>query len=122
MDVSAISGATLQSLPATDIQAQATMPDVHEVEAFKTMMAGAKGVPEENMVNAVQQQHAMFTDAMQKVSSVAGTDDMSGKKTEAVTGLLDTQYQLFNLSFSLDLTAKVAGQFSQAVNKLTTMQ
>ncbi|WP_079823328.1 type III secretion system inner rod subunit SctI, partial [Salmonella enterica] len=32
------------------------------------------------------------------------------------------QYALFNLSFNLDLTAKVAGQFSQAVNKLTTMQ
>lgn len=122
MDLSAISDATLKSLPTSDIQAQISVPDIHEVEAFKTMMAGAQPVPEAGIVNAVQLQQTMFNDTMQKINPVVASDTVVGAKGDEVSSLLNTQYGLFNLSFSLDLTAKIAGQFSQAVNKLTSMQ
>ncbi|EFE05590.1 type III secretion system inner rod subunit SctI [Citrobacter youngae] len=122
MDLSAISGSALKSLPASDAQAQISVPDIHEIEAFKNMMAGAQPVPEAGIVNAVQLQQAMFNDTIQKINPIMAADTVSGTKGDEVSNLLNTQYGLFNLSFSLDLTAKIAGQFSQAVNKLTSMQ
>ncbi|EBE4782449.1 EscI/YscI/HrpB family type III secretion system inner rod protein [Salmonella enterica] len=122
MDVSVVTNSTLQSLPSNDVAMHINVPDVKDIEEFKRMMAASQPVPEANLVNGIQQQQELYANTIAKINSVADTDLMHGTKVDSATNLLNTQYALFNLSFNLDLTAKVAGQFSQAVNKLTTMQ
>lgn len=122
MDVSVVTNSTLQSLPSNDVATHINVPDVKDIEEFKRMMAASQPVPEANLVNGIQQQQELYANTIAKINSVADTDLMHGAKVDSATNLLNTQYALFNLSFNLDLTAKVAGQFSQAVNKLTTMQ
>ncbi|ANA24245.1 type III secretion system inner rod subunit SctI [Salmonella enterica] len=122
MDVSVVTNSTLQSLPSNDVATHINVPDVKDIEEFKRMMAASQPVPEANLVNGIQQQQELYANTIAKINSVADTDLMHGTKVDSATNLLNTQYALFNLSFNLDLTAKVAGQFSQAVNKLTTMQ
>jgi type III secretion system YscI/HrpB-like protein len=122
MDISAISNTALQSLPSNELAANINVPDVRDIETFKKMMASSQPVPEAQMVDALQQQQEMFASTVTKVNSITRDEQMSGTKADSVTNLLGAQYELFNLSFNLDLTAKVAGQFSQAINKLTTMQ
>ncbi|HFS5793857.1 TPA: type III secretion system inner rod subunit SctI [Citrobacter werkmanii] len=122
MDVSAITTTALQPLSSNELSTHVNVPDVKEVEEFKKMMAASQPVPEASLVDGIQQQQEMYADTIAKVNSVAETDPLNGAKSSSATNLLSTQYALFNLSFTLDLTAKVAGQFSQAVNKLTAMQ
>ncbi|EFU1597753.1 type III secretion system inner rod subunit SctI, partial [Salmonella enterica] len=122
MDVSVVTNSTLQSLPSNDVATHINVPDVKDIEEFKRMMAASQPVPEANLVNGIQQQQELYANTIAKINSVADTNLMHGTKVDSATNLLNTQYALFNLSFNLDLTAKVAGQFSQAVNKLTTMQ
>ncbi|EIV7686908.1 type III secretion system inner rod subunit SctI [Salmonella enterica] len=122
MDVSVVTNSTLQSLPSNDVATHINVPDVKDIEEFKRMMAASQPVPEANLVNGIQQQQELYANTIAKINSVADTNLMHGTKVDSATNLLNTQYVLFNLSFNLDLTAKVAGQFSQAVNKLTTMQ
>ncbi|HAU3149285.1 TPA: EscI/YscI/HrpB family type III secretion system inner rod protein [Salmonella enterica subsp. diarizonae] len=122
MDVSVVTNSTLQSLPSNDVATHINVPDVKDIEEFKRMMAASQPVPEANLVNGIQQQQELYANTIAKINSVADTDLMHGTKVDSATNLLNTQYALFNLSFNLDLTAKVAGQLSQAVNKLTTMQ
>ncbi|EDR3232753.1 EscI/YscI/HrpB family type III secretion system inner rod protein [Salmonella enterica subsp. diarizonae] len=122
MDVSVVTNSTLQSLPSNDVATHINVPDVKDIEEFKRMMAASQPVPEDNLVNGIQQQQELYANTIAKINSVADTNLMHGTKVDSATNLLNTQYALFNLSFNLDLTAKVAGQFSQAVNKLTTMQ
>ncbi|ECJ8077373.1 EscI/YscI/HrpB family type III secretion system inner rod protein [Salmonella enterica] len=122
MDVSVVTNSTLQSLPSNDVATHINVPDVKDIEEFKRMMTASQPVPEANLVNGIQQQQELYANTIAKINSVADTDLMHGTKVDSATNLLNTQYALFNLSFNLDLTAKVAGQFSQAVNKLTTMQ
>ncbi|EHG9035221.1 EscI/YscI/HrpB family type III secretion system inner rod protein [Salmonella enterica] len=122
MDVSVVTNSTLQSLPSNDVATHINVPDVKDIEEFKRMMAASQPVPEANLVNGIQQQQELYANTIAKINSVADTDLMHGTKVDSATNLLNIQYALFNLSFNLDLTAKVAGQFSQAVNKLTTMQ
>ncbi|EOX8391155.1 type III secretion system inner rod subunit SctI [Salmonella enterica] len=122
MDVSVVTNSTLQSLPSNDVATHINVPDVKDIEEFKRMMAASQPVPEANLVNGIQQQQELYANTIAKINSVADTDLMHGTKVDSATNLLNTQYALFNLSFNLDLTAKVAGQFSQAVNKLTTRQ
>ncbi|ASG84826.1 EscI/YscI/HrpB family type III secretion system inner rod protein [Salmonella enterica subsp. diarizonae] len=122
MDVSVVTNSTLQSLPSNDVATHINVPDVKDIEEFKRMMAASQPVPEANLVNGIQQQQELYANTIAKINSVADTELMHGTKVDSATNLLNTQYALFNLSFNLDLTAKVAGQFSQAVNKLTTMQ
>ncbi|MIE71877.1 EscI/YscI/HrpB family type III secretion system inner rod protein [Salmonella enterica subsp. diarizonae] len=122
MDVSVVTNSTLQSLPSNDVATHINVPDVKDIEEFKRMMEASQPVPEANLVNGIQQQQELYANTIAKINSVADTDLMHGTKVDSATNLLNTQYALFNLSFNLDLTAKVAGQFSQAVNKLTTMQ
>ncbi|ECL0732068.1 type III secretion system inner rod subunit SctI, partial [Salmonella enterica] len=117
-----VTNSTLQSLPSNDVATHINVPDVKDIEEFKRMMAASQPVPEANLVNGIQQQQELYANTIAKINSVADTDLMHGTKVDSATNLLNTQYALFNLSFNLDLTAKVAGQFSQAVNKLTTMQ
>ncbi|EAP5830091.1 EscI/YscI/HrpB family type III secretion system inner rod protein [Salmonella enterica] len=122
MDVSVVTNSTLQSLPSNDVATHINVPDVKDIEEFKRMMAASQPVSEANLVNGIQQQQELYANTIAKINSVADTNLMHGTKVDSATNLLNTQYALFNLSFNLDLTAKVAGQFSQAVNKLTTMQ
>lgn len=112
--------ATIESLSANDLVG-IHLPDVNEIQEFKSAMSNAQPAPESSLVNAVQLQQNIFGQTLQSIQPVAP----SGMTQDAVPGadkVLAAQYGLFNLSFNLDLTAKVAGQFSQAVNKLVSMQ
>lgn len=112
--------AAVQSLSANDVPAM-TMPDVKDINEFQSAMAKAQSAPEVSLVNAISQQQALFGQTLQGIQPVVQTG-MNPPEAPAADKILSAQYQLFNISFNLDMTAKVAGQFSQAVNKLVSMQ
>ncbi len=112
--------AAIQSLSANDAPAM-NMPDVKEINEFQSAMAKAQSAPEVSLVNAVSQQQALFGQALQGIQPVVQSG-MNPPDAPGADKMLAAQYGLFNLSFNLDMTAKVAGQFSQAVNKLVSMQ
>lgn len=122
MDISAVTTSTLQSLHPNDITAEINTPDVNDIEVFKQMMANSQPTPEANFVSEIQSQQKIYTNAIAKINAATDMDVINGNKDMGAMDLLNTQYKLFDLSFTLDLTAKAAGQLSQAVNKLTTMQ
>ncbi|MCK7227229.1 type III secretion system inner rod subunit SctI [Enterobacter asburiae] len=112
--------ATIQSFSAND-KTVMNMPDVKAINEFKSAMAQVQAKPEISLVNAVSQQQALFGQTLQGIQPVVQTG-MGQPATPDADKALDAQYALFNLTFNLDMTAKVAGQFSQAVNKLVSMQ
>jgi len=122
MDIAAAANTHINSLSSLGTDTGVQLPDVRDVEAFKKMIMNAQPIPEASVVDAVQTQQAMFADVMKGVSPIASDKGIDNPGTNSADTMLHTQYELFNLSFKLDLTAKVAGQFSQAINKLTTLQ
>ncbi|MBF0035739.1 type III secretion system inner rod subunit SctI [Citrobacter freundii] len=97
------------------------MPDVRDIAAFQSVLAQAQPAPEMSLINAVGQQQRLYAQTMESLQPVVGGALTPEAGTDAGK-MMAAQYGLFTLSFNLDLTAKVAGQFSQAVNKLVSMQ
>lgn len=90
-------------------------PDAGLVAEFNDKLAAARiaPLPESNLVKSLQTEQAGLVQGI--------------KESQALTALtpesaLAVQYGLANSVVGIDLVAKVAGAFSQGINKLVAMQ
>lgn len=95
---------------------KAPMPEQAEIEKFNQVMFGTSShTPEQTMVSAVAHNHQTLKTDLLPVDSIALGEMSAGN-------LLGAQEQLMRSAVGVDLGAKVAGQLSQAINKLVSMQ
>ncbi|KML17797.1 hypothetical protein VL10_24115 [Leclercia adecarboxylata] len=85
-----------------------------DIEMFtQHLLAGSTSSPEQHAVTGLQQVQKTLMTGIREVPSAA---QMTPEQ------ILATQTRVAGTVVSVDLVAKVAGSFSQAVNKLVTMQ
>jgi type III secretion system YscI/HrpB-like protein len=118
MSIAPVNAATQvanMSSPAPSV-AKVPTPEQAEIEKFnQVMFSTGSYTPEQMMMNAVADHHQVLkTDLLPVTNIVQG--DMSAEN------LLSAQEQLMRSAVGVDLGAKVAGQLSQAINKLVSMQ
>ena len=118
MSIAAVNAATQVANMSSKAMGEGQLPTPNQMELdkFNQIMFGtAQQLPEQGMVNAVQDHQQILKNSLKPVDSIA-----SGDITPE--GLLSSQAQMMNTGVTVDLEAKVAGQLAQAVNKLVTMQ
>lgn len=90
-------------------------PAAADIDTFASLLySQPTSSAEETALSWIKDQSLSVTQAMGSALSVA-----SGDTPEA---MLKAQSQLKNIILEVDLTAKVAGQLSQGINKLVNMQ
>ncbi|EHF4936913.1 EscI/YscI/HrpB family type III secretion system inner rod protein [Enterobacter hormaechei] len=86
----------------------------NDIAEFKTFLSESpETMPEGEIVSTLQKMQQSFSTTLQPVGDVTNiTPDNA----------IAMQYKLAQSASGVDLIAKVAGGFSQAINKLVTMQ
>lgn len=101
--------------PASPTQKVQT-PEQTEIDKFNQIMFGTtSNTPEQRIMNVVTDHHQTMVADLSSVSDIA-QGGVSPKN------FLTLQEKLMRSSIGIDFGAKVAGQLSQAVNKLVSMQ
>jgi type III secretion system YscI/HrpB-like protein len=110
MDISALSAALSRVRTPDKVHAS----HQNDIQKFLThLYPKASNVPESTLVSALQTEQAKVLNGMEKA---AVSETLSPEKALAV------QYGIANSVIGVDIIAKSAGAFSQAINKLVTMQ
>lgn len=114
MTVSAIQAVQYSSAGVDSPFAQESVANAQDIERFtQRLLAGNGASPEHTAVSQIQQVQKSL---MSGIRDVPSATQLSPEKA------LATQTRLAGSVIGVDLVAKVAGSFSQAVNKLVTMQ
>ncbi|MBD9646325.1 type III secretion system inner rod subunit SctI [Pantoea sp. PNT02] len=109
MEISQLKAALAQSLSLRE-----SGPDAGQIAAFQEKLsAGRAAKPEQTLVNQMQVQQSEMVKGLEQTQSVTALTPASA---------LAIQTGLANTVIGVDVVAKVAGSFSQAINKLVTMQ
>ncbi|EBY6849570.1 EscI/YscI/HrpB family type III secretion system inner rod protein [Salmonella enterica subsp. enterica] len=92
----------------------ASLASENDVVQFKAFLSeSAENIPENEIVTTLQKIQQSFSSTLEPVGNISNiTPDNA----------VAMQYKLAQASSGVDLIAKVAGGFSQAINKLVTMQ
>ncbi|EPZ8357417.1 type III secretion system inner rod subunit SctI [Enterobacter hormaechei] len=111
MSIELVSTAYIDTASNEQSVALASENDISEFKAF--LSESQERMPEGEIVSTLQKMQQSFTNTLQPVGEVTNiTPDNA----------ISMQYKLAQSASSVDLIAKVAGGFSQAINKLVTMQ
>lgn len=109
MEISQLKAALAQAQPLRDGAA-----DANQIAAFQQKLAaGRTALPEQTLLNNMQVNQAQL---------VKGIDESKAVSSLSPESALAAQFGLANSVVGVDMVAKVAGSFSQAINKLVTMQ
>jgi len=91
-------------------------PSQIELDKFNQLMFSSdKKTPEQGVINAIQDYRKSIVDNVSSVTQIT-------PENLSVESMLASQRELLNTSVTIDFGAKVAGQLSQAINKLVSMQ
>ena len=110
MEITQLKAALAQSLTVRN-----SGPDASQIAAFNDKLAAAKiaPLPESTLVKSLQAEQANL---------VKGIEESQSLSVLSPESALAAQYGLANSVVGIDLVAKVAGAFSQGINKLVAMQ
>lgn len=110
MEITQLKAALAQSLTIRN-----SGPDASQVAAFNDKLSAARvaPLPESTLVKSLQTEQANLVKGIEESKSVSVLSPASA---------LAAQYGLANSVVGIDLVAKVAGTFSQGINKLVAMQ
>lgn len=109
MEISQLRAALTQALPLREGGA-----DESQIAAFQQKLAaGRTALPEQALVDNMQIQQAQLVKGIEESKAITSLSPESA---------LALQFGLANSVVGVDMVAKVAGSFSQAINKLVTMQ
>ncbi|MCT4700518.1 type III secretion system inner rod subunit SctI [Enterobacteriaceae bacterium H20N1] len=114
MTVSAIQAIQLSGSNVDGTFSQGKVASAQDIEMFtQRLLAGSASSPEQNALTQIQQAQKSL---MSGIRDVPSATQMNPEQA------LATQTRLAGSVIGVDMVAKVAGSFSQAVNKLVTMQ
>jgi len=110
MEISQLKAALEQAIATRNVT-----PDASLISAFNEKLAAGNvnPLPENTIVKTLQVKQAEMVQGMESSKAVS---------TLSPESALAVQYGLANSAVSVDLVAKVAGAFSQGINKLVAMQ